>query len=491
MQKTNYLQHVLLAIGLSLLLFTSYAQSSRKLTLTRSMPVTRIGNEELQSYKGTDISEVIKSLPDVHIDMSQESSINLRGLGTARTLVLLNGKRMPVYAQSVNYDLNDIPLNAIERVEVLKDGGGAVYGSDAVSGVVNIITKKDMAERLTAQNTYNPYYAVPNIDYSGAQNNQYMIWTGEVKDIYSALPGSSTLSNSTYGDGGKLQIDLQTQSDFRVQELKFLDNVGNIRQTTRYEWYPENYRYGETTYFDCDGNPLHYYSGFTDINGYNFELTQRGYKNSQPVVEYRNVWPGENGDRLRINLTPDRVPVNVFNNNWSRYNFVAPTAGCKTSSSISCDRNILYAGFSMVFEDFGSGVERLKMPGGFINYTRMFSENVGATGHISYNSGSRFMIDYTKLNFLAGVSYTPFERANCGDNFIFTTQALVGIVDQGQKYGNQKFSDTYFTGMLGATEAFQFSDNVGVRVSEHYTPTFAKGNTAHNFTVGVGLRLTF
>jgi hypothetical protein len=164
---------------------------------------------------------------------------------------------------------------------------------------------------------------------------------------------------------------------------------------------------------------------------------------------------------------------------------------CNGNTATSCDRNILYGGFSMVFEDFGSGVERLKMPGGFLNYTRMFSENFGATGHLSYNGGSRGMIDYTKLNFLAGVSYTPFQNANCDDKFIVTTQALVGILNQAQKYNSNKYSDSYVTGMLGITEAVKLSDNIAVRAAEHYTPTFAKGNTAHNFTLALGIRYSF
>lgn len=71
--------------------------------------------------------------------------INLRGLGTARTLVLVNGRRMVnsgVGADS-SVDLNTIPVASIASIEVLKDGASAIYGSDAVAGVVNIITKKD------------------------------------------------------------------------------------------------------------------------------------------------------------------------------------------------------------------------------------------------------------------------------------------------------------------------------------------------------------
>ncbi len=71
--------------------------------------------------------------------------VNLRGLGSNRTLVLVNGRRMVNSGTGADssVDLNTIPLAAIERIEVLKDGASAVYGSDAVAGVVNIITKKN------------------------------------------------------------------------------------------------------------------------------------------------------------------------------------------------------------------------------------------------------------------------------------------------------------------------------------------------------------
>src|SRR5215510_4777853 len=76
------------------------------------------------------------------------ASISLRGLGADATLVLVNGRRVAVssFAENVTtnfVDINSIPVSAIERVEVLKDGSSAVYGSDAVAGVVNIILRKN------------------------------------------------------------------------------------------------------------------------------------------------------------------------------------------------------------------------------------------------------------------------------------------------------------------------------------------------------------
>ncbi len=76
------------------------------------------------------------------------SAVSLRGLGSHRTLVLLNGRRIAPYGigfigDSVSVDVNSIPLAAVERVEILKDGASAVYGSDAIAGVVNFILRRD------------------------------------------------------------------------------------------------------------------------------------------------------------------------------------------------------------------------------------------------------------------------------------------------------------------------------------------------------------
>ena len=72
------------------------------------------------------------------------SGVSLRGLGEERTLVLLNGRRLAPFAGGggATVNVNNIPLAAIERVEILKDGASAVYGSDAIAGVVQIFTRK-------------------------------------------------------------------------------------------------------------------------------------------------------------------------------------------------------------------------------------------------------------------------------------------------------------------------------------------------------------
>jgi iron complex outermembrane receptor protein len=82
--------------------------------------------------------------------------IDLRNLGAARTLVLVNGRRLGVTTSGLQ-DLSQIPMSAIERIEVLKDGASSIYGSDAIAGVVNIITRRNFegAEANAYMGTYD------------------------------------------------------------------------------------------------------------------------------------------------------------------------------------------------------------------------------------------------------------------------------------------------------------------------------------------------
>ncbi|WP_240486456.1 TonB-dependent receptor domain-containing protein [Hyalangium minutum] len=121
--------------------------------LTTAAPVTVLDKAQLEKTGKTSIGEILQSLPEQSNAINTQynnggdgaTRVNLRGLGTGRTLVLLNGRRHVAGGTGADatVDLNSIPTAAIQRIEILKDGGSAVYGSDAIAGVVNIITRKD------------------------------------------------------------------------------------------------------------------------------------------------------------------------------------------------------------------------------------------------------------------------------------------------------------------------------------------------------------
>jgi outer membrane receptor protein involved in Fe transport len=120
-------------------------------------PVTVIDAETIQRSGATSVDVLLQRLPASAGFAGNQTNaywagngygttqVNLRGLGINRTLVLLNGRRIVNGGTGANssVDLNVIPVALIERIEVLKDGASAIYGADAVAGVVNIITKKE------------------------------------------------------------------------------------------------------------------------------------------------------------------------------------------------------------------------------------------------------------------------------------------------------------------------------------------------------------
>ncbi len=133
----------------------------KRISRETSSPVDVITAKEIQASGARTALEVMKMVPSIGNDGYSDtatqngfsrgvSTVSLRNQTATSTLVLINGRRMApsAYANPNNgtttlYDLNSIPVSAIERIEVLKDGASAVYGSDAIAGVVNFITRKD------------------------------------------------------------------------------------------------------------------------------------------------------------------------------------------------------------------------------------------------------------------------------------------------------------------------------------------------------------
>lgn len=125
-------------------------------------PVLTLDNDDLVRTGYNSVSDVLRDTGVNAFGSFREhagqigagtAAMDLRGLGQVRTLVLLNGQRLPTDAVNGAVDLNIIPMAAVERIEVLKDGASAIYGSDALGGVVNIITKKDFSGHEIAANS--------------------------------------------------------------------------------------------------------------------------------------------------------------------------------------------------------------------------------------------------------------------------------------------------------------------------------------------------
>ena len=122
-------------------------------------PVVRIGQEDIRDSGQAGLGDVVRRIPQSFgggqnpgigmnvpdasgVDVGGGSSINLRGLGSDATLTLLNGRRLAYTAVRQSVDVSGIPVSAVDRIEVVPDGASAIYGSDAVAGVANIILRR-------------------------------------------------------------------------------------------------------------------------------------------------------------------------------------------------------------------------------------------------------------------------------------------------------------------------------------------------------------
>jgi len=173
----------------------------RRKDLDTPAPVTIINSQTIQESGRTTIGDYLLTLPQNYGALSAQSNnggdgttqVNLRGLGSNRTLVLVNGRRLPASytaggvaggVSAVIVDLNSIPTFAVDHIEILQDGASAVYGSDAIAGVVNIITKKD---------------------FKGAEANAYLGTSqngdGTTVDVNGAVGVSSDQGSAMFGLG--------------------------------------------------------------------------------------------------------------------------------------------------------------------------------------------------------------------------------------------------------------------------------------------------
>ncbi len=123
----------------------------RRADLNATSPVITVNSEQLILTNTVNVEQFLNTLPQVVPSFGQASNnpgdgsarISLRGLGTARTLVLVDGGRYVGLDPTIVVDLNNIPSALVERIDIVTGGASAVYGSDAVAGVVNFILKKD------------------------------------------------------------------------------------------------------------------------------------------------------------------------------------------------------------------------------------------------------------------------------------------------------------------------------------------------------------
>jgi outer membrane receptor protein involved in Fe transport len=184
-------------------------------------PLHTLDRNDIERSGYSQVGELIRSLPEnfgggenpghvgvgaANFNVANASTVNLRGLGDGATLTLLNGRRMAGNASGQSVDISGIPLAALQRAEIVADGSSAIYGSDAVAGVVNFITRED---------------------FNGAEVSAHVgvpTEGGGLEQTYSALgglsrPGWNALLSVERSDQDKI---LASQRSFTSQALPYI-----------------------------------------------------------------------------------------------------------------------------------------------------------------------------------------------------------------------------------------------------------------------------
>ncbi|MBX3695616.1 MAG: TonB-dependent receptor [Steroidobacteraceae bacterium] len=296
----------------------------RSANLEGTTPVTQVTSQDIATQGVTRVEDLVNQLPqafaaqnaNIANGASGAATINLRGLGSPRTLVLIDGRRLP-YGSVTNSapDINTIPASIIERVDVLTGGASAVYGSDAVAGVVNFITKKDF-EGVQVEAQYG-FYQHKN-DYGGpgaVKLRDVIAGRAATNPSQFALPES----NVTDGYGKSISIMMGLSSaDGRGNIMVYggIDDQDQVLQRDR-DYSACSLGANPTVSFSCGGSGTAYPGTFTDFGANNNGGPgPDGIPNTADDIPDTNPLPS-------FNFTVDRTTgqFRPFSNNLDQYNF--------------------------------------------------------------------------------------------------------------------------------------------------------------------------
>jgi outer membrane receptor for ferrienterochelin and colicins len=178
---------------------------------TAPASISVLSEDQLKKKAIADVSEAIRTVPGVNVGFSSDGTrgISMRGLGDGYTLILIDGKRVNAGATTLrhyNGDLDWVPIEAIERIEVVRGPMSTLYGSDALGGVINIITKKN-SERWTGSLTSE--FLLPDSDATGATRRLSGYLSGPLIKDRLSFSGYANWSKKDSDDGeaaGDIQV---------------------------------------------------------------------------------------------------------------------------------------------------------------------------------------------------------------------------------------------------------------------------------------------
>lgn len=333
--------------------------------LVTTSPVTQVTGADIDTAGVTRVEDLVNQLPQAFAGQNASVSngatgtatVDLRGLGSVRTLVLVDGKRMP-YGSPLQGgsapDLNQIPGQLVERVEVLTGGASAVYGSDALSGVVNFIMRKNF-EGVEFDAQYSFY--MHHNDYDGPGNLRTVFARrAATNPLQFQAPDDDVVDGKGYEYNMIMGVNAPDGKGNVTAYLGYRNNDAVLQANRDYSACTLGAGFGAGgTEFTCGGSGTAFPGTFTDFATFNFTLDASN--NFRPFVAATDQY---NFGPLNYYQRPDeRYVLGVFGNyeisdslevysqlmfmDYSTVAQIAPSGNFFSTATINCDNPLMSA----------------------------------------------------------------------------------------------------------------------------------------------------
>jgi len=336
----------------------------RSANLESTTPVTQVTAADVVTQGVTRIEDLVNQLPQAfaaqNVNVANGSTgtatLDLRGLGSPRTLVLVDGRRMP-YGGVTNSaaDINQIPTAMVERVDILTGGASAVYGSDAVAGVVNFIMKKDF-EGVQVTSQYSTYWHENDFNGPGEVKLRDVIaGRAATNPAEFALPDDSV----TDGEGKELSLMVGVNSgDGRGNITAYatvFDGDEVLQRDRDYSACSLNPATGAS--FTCGGSSTSAGGRFTDFSTYNLTAdTATDPRAFDAATDQYNFGPLNHYQRPERRYSLGAMGHYEFNehadvytqlmfNDYESVAQIAPSGNFFETNSINCNNPLLPSGW--------------------------------------------------------------------------------------------------------------------------------------------------
>lgn len=334
-----------------------------QINLETTSPVTQVTGEDIDVAGVTRVEDLITQLPQafaaqnstVSNGASGTATVSLRNLGSSRTLVLIDGRRMGYGSPNDDAaDLNQIPEQLVERVEVLTGGASAVYGSDAVAGVVNFIMKRDF-QGLQVDAQYGFYQH--NNDYSGVGNLRSVIAArGATNPSQFALPDDNVVDGESRSINAIMGVSSPDGRGNVMAYAGYRNNNPILQRDRDYSACAIGAPAAATPQdFTCAGSGTSFPGRFTDFATFNFTLgsdrTFIPFNNSVHLYNFGPLNYYQRPDERYTLGTFGRYEINdkaevfaqLMFSDYRSVSQIAPSGNFFSTSTINCGNPLLSA----------------------------------------------------------------------------------------------------------------------------------------------------